>query len=51
MVFQNLVMSEDCCQLFAGKDEPHYVQDEFYELESLSILKSIGKIPEKTMGN
>ena len=51
MVSQNLVMSEDYCRLFVGKDELHYVEDEFYEFESLSILKSIGKIPEKTLDN
>lgn len=33
-----LVMSVNRCQLCVGKDELYYVEDEFYEFESLSIF-------------
>ena len=47
--FPKLVISVDCCQLCVGKNGLNHAEDEFYEFESLSILKSIGKIPKKTM--
>ena len=33
-------MSVDRCQLSLGKDKLHYVEDEFYEFESLSIVRN-----------